>query len=76
MPQKQGQQLPEDLGQQVACLLLEELRRGGAVDSAHQVRTWSLPRAGPAVCAALAMTARQAAPRAGPGNKGMVMRRV
>lgn len=31
---------PEDLGVQVASMLLEEVAQGGVVDSAHQV--WSL----------------------------------
>ncbi|CAM9759243.1 unnamed protein product [Phaeothamnion confervicola] len=32
----QGGTLPEDLGQRVSLLLLEEVRRGGCVDSSHQ----------------------------------------
>ena len=36
--QKGGEHaLPEDLGRQVAFTLLEEIQRGGVVDSSHQV---------------------------------------
>jgi hypothetical protein len=34
--------LPEELGRQAACALLEEVHRGGVADSAHQA--WRSPR--------------------------------
>ena len=43
-----GVALPEDVGQRAARLLLEEVNRGGAVDSSHQALMVALAACGPA----------------------------
>ena len=49
--------VPEDIGQRAAHLLLEEIQRGGVVDSSHQVRCALL------CCAVLCCTAVLCCPR-------------